>query len=349
MAHSVISVPFHGSTLYIVKHYGKPYVPMKPIVEGMGMDWQRQRTKLKGLFNTHIKKFTIQPSVDSRPTTLICLTLDNFPDWMQTVCPNKVNPQIRDKVIQYQCECDNLLHEGWAKSESKQTPVNPPEASTPLQAAVHRITDKYGLPYQAIYKLIHRQFGTKNRNELTEYQNAEAIDYLMAKVINGEFLGKRKAMPQLSYSMEWFKGYRWIIGDKALSAPWCYPAEMLIPNGDYPNPCGKLLVELKRSGYQVEAAMFQLKALQHHLEVFRNKDSIPEFDFEMYARNVRVARKHFKLIWQVWCEQLDPSLRAMGSPIAVNLLDHLKSIGAITHGLSVALDKAAKNESQKDH
>ncbi|CAI1919145.1 phage antirepressor N-terminal domain-containing protein [Serratia marcescens] len=347
MIHSVISVPFHGSTLYIVKHQGKPYVPMRPVVVGMGMDWQRQRAKLKGQFNTHIKKLTILPSVDSQPTTFLCLALNNFSDWMQTVCPNKVKPQIRDKVIQYQCECHELLHKGLAKGESQQISARAPEKRPPLQTAVNRIAHKYGIPYQAIYKMIHRQFGTKNRDEFTEHQSAEAIDYLLAKVINGEFLGKREAIPQLSYSMEWFKSYRWIIGDKALSAPWCYPAEMLIPNGDYPNPCGRLLVELKRAGYQVEAAMFQLKALQHHLEVFRRRDSTPAFDFGMYARNASVARKHFKFIWQVWCEQLDPSLRAMDSPIAVNLLDHLKSIGAITYGLSVALDKAAKNE--KDH
>jgi hypothetical protein len=322
---------------------------MKPVVEGMGMDWQRQRAKLKGQFSTHIKKFTIQPSVDSRPTTFLCLALDNFSDWMQTVCPNKVNPQTRGKVIQYQCECADLLHDGWAKVESKKMPANAPEERTPLQTAVNRIANKYGLPYQAIYKLIHRQFGTKHRDELTERQNVEAIVHLLTKVIDGEFISKQEATPQLSYSMKWFKSHNWIIDDEALRAPWCYPAEMLIANEDSPNPCGMLLVELERAGYQVDAAMFQLKALQHHLEVFRRKDSTPVFDFEMYARNANVARKHLKFVWQVWREQLDPSLRAMGSPIAANLVDHLKSIGAITYGLAAALDKAARNESKKDN
>jgi len=195
MAHLAFSVPFHGSPIYIVKHYGKPYIPMKPIVEGMGMDWQRQRAKLKGQFNTHIKKFTIQPSIDSQPTTFICLALDNFSDWMQTVCPNKVNPQIRDKVIQYQCECDDFLHGNWAKGESRQIPHSATEERTPLQTAVNRITEKYGLSYQAIYKIIHRKLGTKHRDELTERQSIEAIDHLLAKVIAGEFLDKQDDLP----------------------------------------------------------------------------------------------------------------------------------------------------------
>ena len=83
--------------------------------------------------------------------------------------------------------------------------------------------------------------------------------------------------------------------------------------------------------------------MKHHLEVFRRKDSTPGFDFEMYARNANVARHHFKFVWQVWCEQLAPSRRAMGSPIAANLVDPLKSIGALTYGLAEALDKTVKN------
>ncbi|EKT58414.1 antirepressor-like protein [Providencia sneebia DSM 19967] len=34
---STINVPFHGNNLCIVNHDGRPYVPMKPIVEGMGL------------------------------------------------------------------------------------------------------------------------------------------------------------------------------------------------------------------------------------------------------------------------------------------------------------------------
>lgn len=34
---NTITVPFHGSALYVVNHNGEPYTPMKPIVEGMGM------------------------------------------------------------------------------------------------------------------------------------------------------------------------------------------------------------------------------------------------------------------------------------------------------------------------
>ncbi len=68
----------------------------------------------------------------------------------------------------------------------------------------------------------------------------------------------------------------------------------------------------------------------------------PAFDFEMYAHNAKVAAGHFEVIYRAWCEQLSPSLRAVGSPLAVDMVDRLKSLGAITTGLSCVLGKAAK-------
>ena len=57
---STINVPFHGAELYVVNHNGEPYTPMKPIVEGMGMDWASQFTKIKQRFKTSIVKITMQ-------------------------------------------------------------------------------------------------------------------------------------------------------------------------------------------------------------------------------------------------------------------------------------------------
>ncbi len=34
-----ITVPFYNDELYVVEYNYEPYVPMRPIVEGMGMGW----------------------------------------------------------------------------------------------------------------------------------------------------------------------------------------------------------------------------------------------------------------------------------------------------------------------
>lgn len=145
---------------------------------------------------------------------------------------------------------------------------------TPLRQTAERlITTGLGKIYPDIWKLVHQRFDVEHIHQLQPEQVGEAIEYL--NVLEGEYLGKQTRLPAISfnndYSMGFFKGYLWMIGEKSISAPWSYPAELLSPNGDYPNPCGKLLFELKQQGYSVEAAQFHLLALQHHLEVYRSK------------------------------------------------------------------------------
>lgn len=51
---SQITVPFHSTELYLVEHNGQPYTPMKPIVEGMGLDWKSQYAKTKTPTTTEV-------------------------------------------------------------------------------------------------------------------------------------------------------------------------------------------------------------------------------------------------------------------------------------------------------
>ncbi len=41
------TVTFNNTDLATFMHNNEPYVAMRPIVEGMGLDWARQTTKLK--------------------------------------------------------------------------------------------------------------------------------------------------------------------------------------------------------------------------------------------------------------------------------------------------------------
>ncbi|PRB84500.1 phage antirepressor N-terminal domain-containing protein [Pseudomonas sp. MYb185] len=35
--------------------------------------------------------------------------------WLMTISPNKVKPELSDKIIRYQEECDNALWDYWTK------------------------------------------------------------------------------------------------------------------------------------------------------------------------------------------------------------------------------------------
>ncbi len=121
-----INVPFYGSDLYVVNYNGEPYVPMKPIVDGMGLAWQSQLEKLKQRFKSTVTEIVIV-AADGKNRDMSCLALRKLAGWLATISPNKVKASIRDKVIRYQEECDDVLYEYWTtgevkKKESKQPP-----------------------------------------------------------------------------------------------------------------------------------------------------------------------------------------------------------------------------------
>lgn len=188
IADRTINVPFYGNSLFVVEHNGEAYTPMKPIVEGMGLDWKSQHKKISQRFYKGMVEITI-PSVGGIQS-MICLALRKLAAWLNSISPNKVRPEIRDNVIRYQEECDDVLYEYWTKGEVKKPSKKETttDERTPLRGLVNRIMGKTGVHYQPIYKMIHREFGVKHIDELTSKQVAEALEYLAGKVLEGELM-----------------------------------------------------------------------------------------------------------------------------------------------------------------
>lgn len=124
-----IKVPFHGSNLFIVDRNGEPYTPMKPIVEGMGLAWQSQHKKLTSNSERWGITMMVIPSLD-RNNSVTCIPLRKLFGWLQTLQPNRIREDIRDKVIQYQNECDDVLWKHWTKQNTPNEimPVMPPNS-----------------------------------------------------------------------------------------------------------------------------------------------------------------------------------------------------------------------------
>ena len=147
------------------------------------------------------------------------------------------------------------------------------EERTPLRDAVNMLVSKRHMMYPEAYALIHQRFQISSFEQLTPEQIEPAIEYVHSVILEGELLSrqdKQMALP-LSYPMAYFDSYRHIIQPKELRAPWCFKPTHLRPDGDNPNPLGRLIVQLKELGYEVEAAQFQLMSLQHHLEDTRRR------------------------------------------------------------------------------
>lgn len=110
--HELVTVPFHGAALMAVRGEtpAETLVAMKPVVEGMELDWGSQFRKLKEhpVLGKGIVNLTI-PSAGG-PQAMSMLPLNRLNFWLATIQPNKVpDAETRARVIQYQEECADVL------------------------------------------------------------------------------------------------------------------------------------------------------------------------------------------------------------------------------------------------
>lgn len=105
-------IPFHHQTVQLIEHEGKPYVAMRPIVENLGLDWKAQHRKLTDKFAKGVVTMTT-PSAGG-PQQTLCLPLTKLAAFLYSIDANRVKPELRDLVIAYQDECDEVLYRHFA-------------------------------------------------------------------------------------------------------------------------------------------------------------------------------------------------------------------------------------------
>ncbi|UPS64237.1 phage antirepressor N-terminal domain-containing protein [Providencia rettgeri] len=338
---STINVPFHGNNLYVVNYNGQPYVPMRPIVEGMGMDWTGQLNKLKQKFKSTVEEISIV-AADGKERNMICLALRKLAGWLHTISPNKVKPEIRDKVIQYQEECDDVLYEYWTTGEVKAKHKSTVQERNPLKNAVNLLVSKKGIMYPEAYSLVHQQFNVSGIDELTADQIPMAVEYVHKLVMEGEYIPKQQ-LPQvglesLAMPMSFFDEYDWLFDlegvDKAesLSEFYRYPQKMLKNMAEYPNPLIEILTKLRGMGVNIDAAYFWLKALQHRYEV--NTSSLNRKEkllSDVLLSNTSVAHNIIKSIIDEWRNILAPAIKKLNPALESEVTKQLSELNGVIY------------------
>lgn len=181
----VIAAPFHGAQLYVVEHEGQPYTPMKPIVEGMGLSWQPQHRKLTANQARWGITDLVIPS-GGGAQVMTCAPLRKLPGWMASVEVGKVKkPSVRERVIQYQNECDDALWKYWNDGVAvRRMPGDGGKQSTPHDRLplYHFAIDtviKHRLPFNKVYALVNLFAGVRRFKEMTKDQSSEAADFCL--------------------------------------------------------------------------------------------------------------------------------------------------------------------------
>lgn len=122
---AITTIPFHGANI-LVSAGDTPettMVAMKPVVEGMGLDWSYQSRKLNEhpVLSKGVAIIAIPSSGGVQDA--LALPLNRLHFWLATLQPNKIkDTDVRDRVIVYQTEAADVLFDHFFGSKFEQEP-----------------------------------------------------------------------------------------------------------------------------------------------------------------------------------------------------------------------------------
>ena len=111
-------VKFYEDILYLIELENEPFVPLKPIAENLGLNWESQCRKLqKDAKRWQIRMVRVQTAGGKQQT--LCIPLRKLPAWLFSISPSRIKPEIRSKLIRYQEECDEVLWRYWTEGKAE--------------------------------------------------------------------------------------------------------------------------------------------------------------------------------------------------------------------------------------
>lgn len=107
----IVEVPFREGTIQAVRgDGGDVFVIPKWVCEQLGLDWGSQFRKLKGChWATIVMMTTVDPNGREREHCV--LPLRALPMWLATIDVRKVAAEIKEKLVAYQLEAVDVLHD----------------------------------------------------------------------------------------------------------------------------------------------------------------------------------------------------------------------------------------------
>ncbi|MBD1602253.1 phage antirepressor N-terminal domain-containing protein [Pseudomonas typographi] len=280
-------IPFRKAKLLLVERDGQPFVPMKPVVEGMGLDWKSQHAKLQGgRFNSVMVMITTT-GADGKQYEMACLPLRKLPGWLMSIHASKVREELRENVIAYQNECDDALWAYWNEGRA----VNHRDQAQSMTLIGTTIgTDGFHclaavvdgkvkhLPTLArrgaknhIWNQVHKAFSVVAAEDIPADRLSEARNFIAAYVVReGEYIAresKPSARLSIYFPVEALAARRpEMLTDRGEGHAWLDVSmqDLCGRPGDL-SLCEKILCELREAGYEIEGAWFEVRSLRNRL------------------------------------------------------------------------------------
>lgn len=210
MATGIVQVDFNGALLVGRLHQGQPYVAMRPIVEGMGLDWNKQLDKLKThpVLSRQLSTLRGMVASDGKGRQMQSLPLSRVPFWLATVNPNKVRESIRARVILFQEQAADVLADAFLASSARLDTCRAKRVASTVMCRILHDTlislgkDPKGFDYATEHRLVNHcitgVFGPIAEAELSTDQLKLQEELRMQNAVwIGQGLAYRERKPRL--------------------------------------------------------------------------------------------------------------------------------------------------------
>lgn len=200
-ANEIQSVSFHNQSIAVLSCKDKPYIAMKPIVENIGLDWvsQLKRIKRHPILNRGMVIMTIVAK-DGKNRELACIPLSMLNGWLFGIDVNRVKPELKDRLIQYQEECFEVLFNHFMPKINNGLL---PSHQRHIQNVVSKLANVAGNSYQAVYRSIKDRFQVGTYKDIPEEKYHALCEFLGCEPLEGEYIAFSNNKSNLSDD-EWY-------------------------------------------------------------------------------------------------------------------------------------------------
>lgn len=110
------TINFHGDEIVTFERNGEPYVALRPLVEGIGLNWSGQflRVRRDPVLGP-VVCVTQTVGQDGKVREMTSLPVSMLSGFLFKIDANRVRKEVREKVTVYQRECYAALNAYWTK------------------------------------------------------------------------------------------------------------------------------------------------------------------------------------------------------------------------------------------
>lgn len=130
----VVRIPFRDGEVLAVDRDGKPNIFLKPVIDGLGIDYSTQVRKLKAKSWASVGTMPTQLPNDSQTREHVVVDVRTFLMLLATIDEHRVSDEARESLIAYQNEVADVIEAYWTQGGA----INPRATEDQLTAIINR-------------------------------------------------------------------------------------------------------------------------------------------------------------------------------------------------------------------